>query len=273
GICEIRPNSFTPRQVLPAYPARAPEWTRLSDFGGCLEAPAPRRWGFLCLCDRRRALAALRQSRSVPERLCRGEGLITLDRCGQRGFDLRVLVAGQQSGCKSPLAARALRTYAGTRHDRGVDGDVVEVAEAVLQVLERGDEGLVPPACVLAIVERGEELGGIAQLLGADAQLVALARGELGELPTALFHLAIAPLQLRTRECLDRHIAKRARPVVVRIEPIAGLQPRGDVQRERTEAHRVDRMLRPLLRRLAPRHEVRGEGADAGVMRMMAASA
>src|SRR5581483_6105106 len=185
GICEIRPNSFTPRQVLPAYPARAPEWTRLSDFGGCLEAPAPRRWGFLCLCDRRRALAALRQSRSVPERLCRGEGLITLDRCGQRGFDLRVLVAGQQSGCKSPLAARALRTYAGTRHDRGVDGDVVEVAEAVLQVLERG-----------------EELGGIAQLLGADAQLVALARGELGELPTALFHLAIAPLQLRTRECL-----------------------------------------------------------------------
>src|SRR5262249_6278589 len=81
-----------------------------------------------------------------------------------------------------------------------VDRDIIERAEAILQGLELVREAAQPLLCLAAGEQRGKESDGVAQLLDRDAQLVAVARVELGDLAGLLPHLAGSPRDLLARE-------------------------------------------------------------------------
>src|SRR5215472_15903251 len=104
-------------------------------------------------------------------------------------------------------------------------GDVVEVAERILQAFKRSNEMLAPFACPLGREQRAEEFARIAKLLGLDAQLVTATPIELSERFAFLANLAPAPRQLLECECFDRQVSSIADEIVRGLGPQSGLQP------------------------------------------------
>src|SRR5262245_65286671 len=115
-----------------------------------------------------------------------------------RGFRHRVeagvFVAGPQSGGKVAfrVAAPTPATPAAAGNGRNavlVHGNVVEVAKAILQVLECRKELLPALPRLLAWKHAGEELRRVADLLGLNAQLVTATGIELRQLLAPLANL------------------------------------------------------------------------------------
>ena len=96
---------------------------------------------------------------------------------------------------------------------------VVQRAEMVLKIRERGREGRLASAGVLLGIERGEELGAIAQLLAGDPRPVQRLRIEAPEPAPARLQPAARPLQHPRRE-IARVLGR------LRLSgPVAGLDP------------------------------------------------
>src|SRR5262249_27694575 len=109
--------------------------------------------------------------------------------------------------------------------DRLVGGDVVEVAEAILQPLERGLERARALFGLPAWEQGREEVARIAQFFRPNAHLVALAGVELFELLGLLDELAAA-----ARELVRRKVFNRRRHPMRLAHPIADLEPGNDVE-------------------------------------------
>src|SRR5262245_25847920 len=183
-------------------------------------------------CDKPRSEPS--RTPSAPERLAPGQLGMRLGGGRHGEADPCVFAPGPKPGRDRELPARTASRH---RSDEIlVDGDVVEIAEAVLQALESGQKILAPLRRALAREQVGEELRSVAQLLRLDTQLVASAHVELRQRLAPLADLAPAPLQLRNGGSFDRQVAAIAHEIVLRLEPLAGLQPCRDVDRQRTKS-------------------------------------
>src|SRR5215470_9246182 len=115
-----------------------------------------------------------------PRPLCAAQRAAGL--CGrfQQRLGARFLRRRDTAGRECALRLGAPRV--GLRGDRGAEllalRDIVEPAERALQVLEHGEESLAAFVEPLAREQTGEKFDTVAQLLGRDAQFVALLRVE-----------------------------------------------------------------------------------------------
>ena len=83
------------------------------------------------------------------------------------------------SGAARPACAAARSALLGVDREavgdqRVARGEIVEAAESILHILERGERLLSPPGARLARKRAGKEFGRVAQPLGANAQFVPL---------------------------------------------------------------------------------------------------
>src|SRR3954452_16316239 len=180
---------------------------------------------------------------SPPEGPHLDEVPVGLRRVRHRLVDPGILAPGQHAGRKGALAARMAPPGADRRHALLMYRDIVEVAESVLQALQRRRERLATLGRSPAVEQVAEEFRAITQLLGLDAQLVTASRIEPLQRLAALANLAPAPRQLISREALDRNVAAIAHEVVLRPRPFASLQPFGDGEGQGAESFGPHRIL------------------------------
>src|SRR5215831_8668580 len=121
----------------------------------------------------------------APKWLDLRQGRMGVDCILQNRVETGVLAARQQSSGKGALRvsspAPAPPLIGDGRDAIFMDGDVVEVAQAILHVLERGEKLLPALRRLFAGEEAGEELRCVSHLLGLNAQLVTAAGIEPGE--------------------------------------------------------------------------------------------
>src|SRR6516225_1595243 len=139
-----------------------------------------------------RATANIRPTLS-PKRLDLGQIRICFRRRCRRGLDPRVFAASQHPGGESTVPARSLTADTYCRDTFFVHGDVVKIAEPVLQAPEGVKELLASSHRPPARKQTREELRCVAQFLGLDTKLVAAPRIEFGECLPFLANLAPAP--------------------------------------------------------------------------------
>src|ERR1043166_2512107 len=116
--------------------------------------------------------------------------------------------------------------------------DVIEVAERVLQLLERRHERLAPFLGAPAREKGGEKVGRVAHLLDCDAQLVPLPRLKLAHGAAPFLDLAATTGKLFGRLLSHRPIETPASRFLARVRPGAGLDPRDEVEEQIAIARR-----------------------------------
>src|SRR5262249_27385560 len=199
----------------------------------------------------------------APKWLDLRQGRMGVDCILQNRVETGVLAARQQSSGKGALRvsspAPAPPLIGDGRDAIFMDGDVVEVTQAILHVLERREKLVPTLRRLLAGEEAGKELGCVSHLLGLNAQLVTAAGIEPGEHFALLADLLEAARQLVGGGNLDGHITTIADEVVVRPPPMPCLQPAGDLERQRAKAFRLRRILRARERRRALLREIARE--------------
>src|SRR3546814_4453202 len=120
----------------------------------------------------------------VPERLGGGEGLPGAAHL-QLDIEQRTVVPADHLADGTlhlPRAAARWRLLGEVYQQVLGDRHIVQVAEALLQVAQRGEIALA----ALGRIEAAEELRSVAQLLHGDTKLVALRGGQLRKAPAAL---------------------------------------------------------------------------------------
>src|SRR5262249_53552646 len=110
-----------------------------------------------------------------------------------------------------------------------------------------------PFRALLARKHVGEEFDRIAQLLAADAQLMALPRRELAQGLAALLDLPPATRKLVGGKCRDGLLAPQLAQIVVVPGPWAGFQPLRRIQHQRAKPLRADRVGGRVVRPPSPR--------------------
>src|SRR5262245_21252389 len=185
----------------------------------------------------------------APERLDLGQGRMGVGCIFHNRVEAGVLAARQQSRGEGALRISSPTPAPPALSSNGrdaifMDSDVVEVAQAILHVLERREKLLPTLRRLLAGEEAGKEVGCVSHLLGLNAQLVTAAGIEPGEHFALLADLLKAARQLVGRRNLDGDIATIADKVVLRPPPLPRLQPAGDLERQRAKAVPPRRILR-----------------------------
>ena len=104
-------------------------------------------------------------------------------------------------------------------------GDVIQVAERILQLFQPGDESVPPLIGLFAGKNGSEKFRGITHLFGLDPQLMAPARRKLAQMFAALADLLPAALQFVGRGLHDRTLSQRTRKLVPVLRPVAKLDP------------------------------------------------
>src|SRR5262245_55024217 len=136
----------------------------------------------------------------APKWLDLRQGRMGVDCILQNRVETGVLAARQQSSGKGALRvsspAPAPPLIGDGRDAIFMDRHVVEVAQAILHVLERGAKLLPALRRLIAGEAAGEELLCVSYLLGLNAQLVTAAGIELGEHFSPLANLLEAARQL-----------------------------------------------------------------------------
>ena len=117
---------------------------------------------------------------SPPKRLDFTEIRIGFRSHGHRSLDPCVLKSGQKAGGERAARVRTLTGDTYCRDSFFVHGDVVKVAEPILQATESVKKLLAPLHRPPPREQASEELRRVAQLLGLDAKLVALDLGRSG---------------------------------------------------------------------------------------------
>src|SRR5262245_51072416 len=126
-------------------------------------------------------LATCGYAASSPKRLHFSEIRIGFRSDGHRSLDPCVLESSQKTGGERPAWVRSLTGDTYCRDSFFVHGDIVKIAEPILQAPEGVKELLAPLQRPLPREQAGKELRRVAQFLGLDAELMATALIELGE--------------------------------------------------------------------------------------------
>ena len=104
-------------------------------------------------------------------------------------------------------------------------GQIVEAAKGALQVLQGRERLGAAPRALLAGERAGEEFGGVAQPLGADAKLVPLAHALMAEIGAPALDLFAEAGQLVPGTLSDRACPQRRALGIVLDRPRADLDP------------------------------------------------
>src|SRR6516164_1328911 len=156
---------------------------------------------------------------SPPKRLDFTEIRIGFRSHGHRSLDPCVLKSGQKAGGERAARVRTLTGDTYCRDSFFVHGDVVKVAEPILQATESVKKLLAPLHRPPPREQASEELRRVAQLLGLDAELVATGRIELGERFSFLANLPPAACQLLGRENRNREVALVVDEIILWVHP------------------------------------------------------
>src|SRR3546814_178767 len=192
----------------------------------------------------------------VPERLGGGEGLPGAAHL-QLDIEQRTVVPADHLADGTlhlPRAAARWRLLGEVYQQVLGDRHIVQVAEALLQVAQRGEIALA----ALGRIEAAEELRSVAQLLHGDTRLVALRGGQLRKAPAALQRLAVALGEQRVGES-DERLGERHLPCRLPCRfwaPAAILQPAPEAQQEARVARRGQRLAELQLGRASCRERV-----------------
>src|SRR6516225_6214579 len=118
---------------------------------------------------------------SPPKPLDLGKIYIGFISCRDSGLDPCVFASSQQPSRESAARIRSPMMHTHRRNMFFMHGNIVEIAEPVLQTLERSKESLASFDHPFIRKQAGEEIRRVTQLLGLDAQFVVAARIELRE--------------------------------------------------------------------------------------------
>src|SRR4051794_9428191 len=171
---------------------------------------------------------------------------MSLPRAIEQLRDLCLLIAHDETRGKCAVAV-LLRGQVASRAGEDIGAkrfarhDVIETAEAILQLLERRAEFLAPLRGFPALINTGEEFGRISGFLDLNPELMQLLWAELADLRASAPDFLSASRRLLRRERFDRHGTAGDRQGIVRGAPWAGLDPLGGVENERAKACRLDR--------------------------------
>src|SRR5215207_6834181 len=119
--------------------------------------------------------------------------------------DLGLLIAHDETRGKCAMAVLLRCQVASRVGERLARHDVVEAAEATLQLLERRAEFLAPLRSFLALINAGEEFGRIAGFLDLNPELMQLLGAHLADLHASTPDFLSASRKLLRRERFDRH--------------------------------------------------------------------